>query len=106
MAAIACAAQAAVDHRKPLMVIPGGTLNHLARDVGLDDPIEAIEAVKKGQAIALDVGTIDGEDLPQRRELRRVRQSRRRPREVRVDDRENGPLSLSRWCACSGAADP
>ena len=42
------------------MVIPGGTLNHLARDVGLDDPIEAIEAVKKGQAIALDVGTIDG----------------------------------------------
>lgn len=57
---IACAAQAAVDHRKPLMIIPGGTLNHLARDIGLDDAVEAIEAVKKGKAIVLDVGMIDG----------------------------------------------
>jgi undecaprenyl-diphosphatase len=42
------------------MVIPGGTLNHLSRDLGLDDPTDAVEAVKKGEAIDMDVATIDG----------------------------------------------
>jgi diacylglycerol kinase family enzyme/membrane-associated phospholipid phosphatase len=57
---ISSAAQIAVDHKKTLMVIPGGTLNHLTRDLGLEDPTEAIEAVKKGEATAMDVATIDG----------------------------------------------
>ncbi|HWC13830.1 MAG TPA: phosphatase PAP2 family protein [Actinomycetota bacterium] len=54
------AAQIALDHKKPLMVVPGGTLNHLARDLGLDDAEQAIDAVRDGHAIALDVGRIDG----------------------------------------------
>ena len=55
-----CAARIALEHKKPLIVVPGGTLNHLARDLGLDDPEQSIEAVRAGHAIAMDVARIDG----------------------------------------------
>ncbi|MEA2461473.1 MAG: hypothetical protein QOH90_1650 [Actinomycetota bacterium] len=54
------AAQVAVDASKPLVVVPSGTLNHLARDLGVASIDDAVAAVKDGQAIALDVATIDG----------------------------------------------
>ena len=54
------AAEVAIEHDLPLAVIPAGTLNHLARDLGIDSLEEAIEAVKTGTAVAVDVGTIDG----------------------------------------------
>ena len=57
---INCAAQVALDNKQPLVVIPGGTLNHLARDIRVERIEDAVEAVKEGHAIALDVATIDG----------------------------------------------
>lgn len=45
---------------KPMVVIPAGTLNHLARDLGLSTTADAIRAVKDGQTVAVDVGLIDG----------------------------------------------
>lgn len=53
---------AAIAHRagKPLVVVPTGTLNHLARDLGLGNVDDTIEAVKHGHAVAVDVGRIDG----------------------------------------------
>lgn len=57
------AAQVAIDHDLPLAVIPAGTLNHLARDLGIDSVEEAIEALKTGTAAAVDVGTIDGKSF-------------------------------------------
>ncbi len=57
---INCAAQVALDADEPLLVVPGGTLNHLARDIGVEDAETAIQAVKDGDAIAMDVATIDG----------------------------------------------
>jgi undecaprenyl-diphosphatase len=54
------AAGVALEHHTPLMVIPAGTLNHLARDLGLLSVDDAIGAVQQGQAIAMDVGEIDG----------------------------------------------
>ena len=57
---INAAAQVALDRRKPLLVIPGGTLNHLARDIGVEDVEMAVRALKEGRALALDVATIDG----------------------------------------------
>jgi undecaprenyl-diphosphatase len=54
------AAQVAADAGKPLLVVPTGTLNHLARDVGLKEVSDSIEALRSGQAIAVDVATIDG----------------------------------------------
>jgi diacylglycerol kinase family enzyme/membrane-associated phospholipid phosphatase len=54
------AAQIAVDADKPLLVVPTGTLNHLARDIGLTDIAASVEALRSGRAIAIDVATIDG----------------------------------------------
>lgn len=55
-------AAAAAAHRggTPLLVVPAGTLNHLARDLGLDSVEDALTALRDGHAVAVDLGTIDG----------------------------------------------
>ena len=55
-------AAAAVARRlgEPLVVVPGGTLNHFARDLGLHDVSDVVEAVRAGHTVAVDVGEIDG----------------------------------------------
>jgi undecaprenyl-diphosphatase len=55
-------AAAAVAHRagKPLVVVPAGTLNHLARDLGLEGPEDTVRAVRGGHLVAVDLGSIDG----------------------------------------------
>jgi undecaprenyl-diphosphatase len=45
---------------KPLLVVPAGTLNHLARDLGLGSVQDAVDAVQTGSAAAVDLATIDG----------------------------------------------
>jgi diacylglycerol kinase family enzyme/membrane-associated phospholipid phosphatase len=57
---INAAAEVAVEHDCPLVVVPAGTLNHLARDLGIESVRDAIDAVKHGNAAAVDVATIDG----------------------------------------------
>ena len=42
-----------------LVAVPSGTFNHLARDLGLDDVSDAIDAVRAGTAIHMDVGVVD-----------------------------------------------
>ncbi len=54
------AASVAVDHKLPLVAIPGGTLNHLARDLGLGDPADTARAVAGGHAVEVDLPRIDG----------------------------------------------
>jgi undecaprenyl-diphosphatase len=54
------AAGIARDRGIPLMVIPAGTLNHLARDLGLNSMEQAVDAVRDGDLVAIDVGEIDG----------------------------------------------
>jgi diacylglycerol kinase family enzyme len=55
------AAGATVAERRglPLMVVPTGTLNHFARDVGLYDLQEAVDATWTGQAVAVDLGVVE-----------------------------------------------
>ncbi len=55
------AAVAAVAGRRglPLVVIPTGTLNHFARDVGVYDLQEAVDAAGTGQAVAVDLALVD-----------------------------------------------
>lgn len=53
------AARIALEAGVPLVVFPGGTLNHFARDLGLDVVADSVEAVRNGQVVAIDVGTID-----------------------------------------------
>jgi undecaprenyl-diphosphatase len=55
------AAGVALEAGLPLLVVPAGTLNHFARDAGLDTIEDAIDAVRDGALIAVDVAEIDGE---------------------------------------------
>jgi undecaprenyl-diphosphatase len=57
---ISTAVSVALQHGRPLVVIPGGTLNHFARDLGLDSLDDAVRAVRDGRLVAVDVGCIDG----------------------------------------------
>jgi undecaprenyl-diphosphatase len=52
------AAGVALEHGLPLVVVPAGTLNHLARDLGVETVDDAITAVKAGTAIEIDVARI------------------------------------------------
>lgn len=54
------AAEVAYDTGRPLLVVPGGTLNHLARDLGLGSVEDAVGAVEDGTTAEIDVAEIDG----------------------------------------------
>lgn len=52
------AATAALHHRVPLAVLPGGTFNHFAVDLGTETVQETCAAVAAGSAVRVDVGRI------------------------------------------------
>lgn len=55
---VGTAAAVAVELSLPLLVLPGGTLNHFARDAGTSSLEEAVEAVSNGAAARADVGHV------------------------------------------------
>jgi diacylglycerol kinase family enzyme/membrane-associated phospholipid phosphatase len=57
---VAAAAAVATAHGLPLAVLPAGTLNHFARDVGVHTLEEAAAAVVSGQAVEVDVAEVNG----------------------------------------------
>ncbi|MEO5837499.1 MAG: phosphatase PAP2 family protein [Acidimicrobiales bacterium] len=57
---INAAADVALQARKPLAVFPGGTLNHFARDLGLDSLDDTVEAIRAKSLGSVDVGRIAG----------------------------------------------
>jgi undecaprenyl-diphosphatase len=60
-----CAAGIALEARLPLAVVPGGTLDHFAGELGLREVSDVIEAVRTGSAVEITVGSADpeGRDL-------------------------------------------
>ena len=56
------AAQVAIEAALPLLVIPGGTFNHFAADLGIDRMADALAALRRGTAVRIDVG-LAGERL-------------------------------------------
>ncbi len=54
------AAGIAHDKGMPLFAVPGGTLNHFARDVGLTSVDDAVAALAAGEVLAVDLAEIDG----------------------------------------------
>ena len=58
---INCAARVAMDADVPLLVFPGGTFNHFARDLDLCTTADSIEALRAGRAVRIDVGDANGE---------------------------------------------
>lgn len=53
---LAAVASIAADRAVPFVAVPAGTLNHLARDLGLDEVSDAIAAVRAGTAVHMDLG--------------------------------------------------
>ena len=53
---VGCAANVACDRDRVLWVVPGGTLNHFARDLGLTTPEEALESLAAGRIARVDMG--------------------------------------------------
>jgi diacylglycerol kinase family enzyme len=59
---VAAVAGVAVERGLPLVVVPTGTLNHFARDLGLDltNPLRALDAFHAGHERRVDVGLLNG----------------------------------------------
>ncbi|MFW3172565.1 bifunctional phosphatase PAP2/diacylglycerol kinase family protein [Geodermatophilus sp. CPCC 206100] len=57
---VAAAAAVALEHGLPLAVLPAGTLNHFARDVGVHTLEHAAEAISAGAAVEVDVAEVNG----------------------------------------------
>lgn len=67
---VGAAAAAAVEHSLPLLVLPGGTLNHFARDAGIPSLTAAVAAASRGEAARADLGLVAVErGLPDSPEL-------------------------------------
>ncbi|NMH99341.1 bifunctional phosphatase PAP2/diacylglycerol kinase family protein [Pseudonocardia acidicola] len=56
---VAAVAAVANRHGLPLVLVPAGTLNHFARDVGVYDLQEAVDATNAGEAVAVDLGLVE-----------------------------------------------
>jgi diacylglycerol kinase family enzyme/membrane-associated phospholipid phosphatase len=56
---VAAAAAVAGRRELPLVVVPTGTLNHFARDVGVYDLQEAVDATGAGEAVAVDLALVE-----------------------------------------------
>jgi undecaprenyl-diphosphatase len=57
---VGCAAAAAADAGCVLWAVPGGTLNHFARDLGLPTPDDAVRALRAGTVASVDLGDAGG----------------------------------------------
>lgn len=55
---VGTAAATAVEHNLPLLVLPGGTLNHFARDAGTPNLTAAVLAATRGEAARADLGRV------------------------------------------------
>jgi undecaprenyl-diphosphatase len=70
---VGAAGAVAVEHSLPLLVLPGGTLNHFARDAGTPTLEAALRAASRGEAALADIGHVRVErglpDSPERLEL-------------------------------------
>jgi diacylglycerol kinase family enzyme len=107
---LAPVAQVAIERDLPFVVVPFGTRNHFARDVGLDrdDPFKALPAFLGGPERGVDVGRVNGRlflnnvslgiyaQLVERRERhRRRKEALARLRAVGILLSRPGPLGVS-----------
>lgn len=63
---VAGVAAVAAGRGLPLVVVPSGTLNHFARDVGVTSLQAAVDAVRQGSAVAVDLGAVEVDGAPPR----------------------------------------
>ena len=61
---VAAVAAVAARRNVPLVVVPAGTLNHFARDIGVAELSDAVQAVRDGSAMVVDLGAVRIDDAP------------------------------------------
>ena len=93
---VAAAAAVALEHGLPLAVIAAGTLNHFARDVGLETPQDTADAVVSGSAVHVDVADVNGTPFLNTASIGGY------PEMVRRRDRLSG--RMGKWLALTVAA--
>ena len=59
---VTCVADVAVRHDLPLVVVPAGTLDHFARDLGVEGLVDTADATQVGSAIRVDVAEVRVDD--------------------------------------------
>ncbi|MFD9894090.1 bifunctional phosphatase PAP2/diacylglycerol kinase family protein [Amycolatopsis sp. NPDC059027] len=96
---VAAVASVAAEQGLPLALIPAGTLNHFARDVGVRSMPDADEATENGSAVGIDLGEVevDGPSGPDRRWFVNTASLGGYPEMVRV--REKLQERLPKWAA-------
>ena len=57
---VSAAAAVAVETGLPLLVIPAGTFNHFAADLGVEGARDALAALRDGEAVQVDLGLAGG----------------------------------------------
>jgi undecaprenyl-diphosphatase len=57
---VAAAAAVAIEHDLPLAVIPAGTLNHFAADVGIQSLDDVVSGLEAGEAVRVDIAEVGG----------------------------------------------
>jgi diacylglycerol kinase family enzyme len=60
---VACVAGLAAEHGLPLVLVPAGTLNHFARDAGVETIEEAQAASRAGAVVVCDAAEVDISDV-------------------------------------------
>jgi undecaprenyl-diphosphatase len=65
-------AQVAMEANKPLLVLPAGTLNHFAGDLGEATLADAIIALREGSAVCIDIGWAQAADPDGGADIERV----------------------------------
>ncbi|WP_433761219.1 bifunctional phosphatase PAP2/diacylglycerol kinase family protein [Nocardia sp. CA-135398] len=63
---VSAVAAAAVEYRLPLAVFAGGTLNHFARDTGVECPEHTLAALESGDAVRTDTAEVRSDGLEPR----------------------------------------
>lgn len=56
---VAAVAAIAAEHQLPLALVPAGTLNHFARDVGVSSMADTAEAMAAGAAVGVDLAEVE-----------------------------------------------
>lgn len=96
---VAAAAAVAEEHQIPLAVLPAGTLNHFARDIGAETLADAASAVNAGEAVSVDLAivTVDSGDAETRLPFVNTASIGGYPDMVRM--RERWQSRLGKWVA-------
>jgi diacylglycerol kinase family enzyme len=95
---IRAVASVLVGGKVPLGVLPVGTLNHFARDLGIPTDLEAAaRMIPEGQVRSLDVGEVNGEIFINNSGLGFY------PPVVKVRDQERRELDRNKWVATISA---